>query len=220
MNVDETCKKRKSIRSFTDKTPEKDTILQCLEAAAWAPNPTSQQPWQFIILSGASLQKACTAIAERFADVQAERLGQSPPQLSADIATVIEKRRQETFSAMISHLEEHQADLQALGQGNFNFHRAPMGILFGTWPCKDDSFLKATVAAMQSFMLAACDAGLGTCWMNAVSICQDALKEALDLHPDLILVDGVAVGYPDNNAPVNDVPRSRLPIDDVIRWLA
>jgi nitroreductase len=220
MNVSETCRQRKSIRSFSDKTPEKGTILQCLEAAAWAPNPTGRQPWQFVVLSGASLQKACGAIAERFANAQAERAAQSAPQLSADIAAVIEKRGQETFSAMISHLEEHQADMQALGEGNFNFHGAPMAILFGTWPCKDDNFLKSTVAAMQSFMLAACEAGLGTCWMNAVSICQDAIKEALDLHPDLILVDGVAVGYPDSDAPVNDVPRSRLPIEDVVRWLA
>jgi len=219
MNVSESCKQRKSIRGFSSKSPEKSTILQCLEAASWAPNPTGQQPWQFIVLSGKSLQQACSAIAERFADAQAERADQSPPQFGGDIAAVIEKRRQETFSAMIKHLEDHQADLQALGEGNFNFHRAPMAILFGTWPCKDDSFLKATVSAMQSFMLAACERGLGTCWMNAVSICQDAIKEALNLHPGLILVDGLAVGYPDENAPVNDLPRTRLPIGEVTRWL-
>jgi len=219
MNVNEACKQRKSIRSFSREIPEKSTILQCLEAATWAPNPTSQQPWQFIVLSGESLQQVCSAIAERFADAQAERAVQPPPQLSGDIAAVIEKRRQETFAAMIKHLENHQADLQALGEGNFNFHRAPMAILFGTWPCKDDSFLKATVSAMQSFMLAACEMDLGTCWMNAVSICQDAIKKTLDLNPDLILVDGMAVGYPDEDSPVNDLPRSRLPIGEVTRWL-
>lgn len=220
MNTIEACRHRKSIRAFSDVMPEKDLVLRCLEAASWAPNPTSQQPWQFIVLTGASLQKTCDAIADSYAAARAERVGQSPPVFDDAIAAVLENRRQENFNTMIGHLQKHQADMQTIGAGNFNFHGAPLAVLFGTYPCKDQNYLKSTVAAMQSFMLAACESGLGTCWMNAVSICQDAIKKALDLHPDLILVDGMAVGYPDSDAPVNDVPRSRLPIADVIRWLA
>jgi len=50
-------KQRKSIRAFTKEVPPRRLILECLEAASWAPNPTGQQSWQFIVLSGNSLIK-------------------------------------------------------------------------------------------------------------------------------------------------------------------
>jgi nitroreductase len=109
-------------------------------------------------------------------------------------------------------------DLQAIGKGNFVFHNAPMGIIFATYPCRDQNFLKSTVAAMQTFMLAAASRGIGTCWMNAVSICQDYIKNALNLAPDLILVDGIAVGYPVQNSPLNQLPRHRLPVEEVTEF--
>ena len=55
--------------------------------------------------------------------------------------------------------------------------------------------------------------------MNAVSICQDYIKEALKLSPELILVDGVAVGYPVADAPLNRIPRHRLPVEEVTVFL-
>jgi nitroreductase len=72
---------------------------------------------------------------------------------------------------------------------------------------------------MQTFMLAATARGLGTCWANAVSVCQDAIKKELGLQDELILVDGVSVGYPDPKAFINKVPRHRLPIEQVVSWL-
>jgi hypothetical protein len=54
--------------------------------------------------------------------------------------------------------------------------------------------------------------------MNAVSICQEYIKEALDLSPNIILVDGVAVGYPVKDSPLNQIPRRRLPIEKVTDW--
>jgi len=94
-----------------------------------------------------------------------------------------------------------------------------MGILFATYPCKDQNFLKATIAAMQTFLLAATARGLGTCWMNAVSICQKYIKQALNLSPELILVDGVAVGYPVADSPLNQIHRHRLPVEEVTVFL-
>ena len=70
---------------------------------------------------------------------------------------------------------------------------------------------------LSSYWLA--EQGLGTCWMNAVSICQEPIKNALNLPPELILVDGVALGYPVDDSPLNNLPRERLPINDVTEWL-
>ena len=67
-------------------------------------------------------------------------------------------------------------------------------------------------------MLTATARGLGTCWSNAVSICQDAIKKSLNLHESLILVDGVSVGYPVADEPVNKIPRHRLEVEEVTIW--
>ena len=210
-------KQRKSIRAFTKEVPPRRLILECLEAASWAPNPTSQQPWQFIVLTGDSLKKVSNVIRETFHAAQDKT--PSPPTENTETIQKLEKRKKENFAAMMGFLKKNEADMPALAEGNFNFYRAPLAIIFATYPHKDQNYLKSTLSAMQTFMLAAAVRGLGTCWANAVSICQDTIKKELGLQDDLILVDGISVGYPDPEAPINNVPRHRLPIEDVSIWL-
>ena len=217
MDCMEAIKQRKSIRYFTKEVPPKTLILECLEAASWAPNPTAQQPWQFIVLSGGSLKKVSDIIKKSYSG----ETGKTAPQLTenSENARILEQRKKENFSEMLGFLKEHIADMTSLGEGNFNFHQAPLAIIFATYPYKDQNYLKSTVSAMQTFMLAAAARGLGTCWANAVSICQDAIKKELGLQDELILVDGISVGYPEKESPINNVPRHRLPIEDVSIWL-
>ncbi len=211
-------KGRKSIRHFSAEVPSRSLILECLEAASWAPNPTSQQPWKFIVLAGTALRTVCQVIEENFAAAAATMAERPAPALSEEMARVFKGRKDQSFAEMLSFLKEKEVDLQAIGKGNFVFHNAPMGIIFATYPCRDQNFLKSTVAAMQTFMLAAAARGIGTCWMNAVSICQDYIKKALNLASDLILVDGIAVGYPVQNSPLNQLPRHRLPVEEVTEF--
>ena len=208
-------KQRRSIRAFTSQMPPRELILECLEAASWAPNPTSQQPWQFIVLTGKLLQAVCRTIKENFKPVP----GPQELPISAATQEMLAKRKQENFSQMLTFLKEHNYDMQSAAEGNFTFHGAPVGIIFGVYPCKDQNYLKSTVAAMQNFMLAASSRGLGTCWMNAVSICQEHIKRELALEDELILIDGIAVGYPDPHSPINNIPRDRLPVEEVVRWM-
>jgi nitroreductase len=193
-------KERRSIRQFTSEGPPREVIRECLEAASWAPNPTSQQPWKFIVLQGDKLKEVAGVIRENFAEAFEKKEKIAPPPLR-------------------STLQEKGVDMQSLGEGNFTFHGAPVGVIFATYPWKDQNFLKSTVAAVENFLLAASAKGLGTCWMNAISICQDSIKKALDLPQELVLVDGVAVGYPAKDSPVNQLPRERLPVDAVTEWL-
>jgi nitroreductase len=215
MTMIDLIKQRRSIRAFTTQMPPRELILECLEAASWAPNPTSQQPWQFIVLTGKPLQAVCRAIKENFKPVP------GPQQLSISAATqeVLDRRKKKHFSEMMEFLKEQKYDMQSAAEGNFIFHGAPVGIVFGVYPCKDQNYLKSTVASMQNFMLAAWSRGLGTCWMNAVSVCQEPIKRELQLEDELILIDGIAFGYPDPDSPINKIPRDRLPVEAVVRWL-
>jgi nitroreductase len=212
-------KERKSIRSFSPELPPREIILECLEAASWAPNPTSQQPWQFIVLTNDALQTVCRVIEENFTDAAAKMASAPAPAASDPVAQVLKERKDRSFGEMIAFLKDKNVDMKTIGRSNFIFHSAPVGILFATYPCKDQNFLKSTIAAMQTFLLAATARKLGTCWMNAVSICQEYIKEALKLSPELILVDGVAVGYSVADSPLNRIPRHRLPVEEVTVFL-
>jgi nitroreductase len=219
MDVFECIRERKSIRGYTQQMPSRAMIEQCLEAASWAPNPTSQQPWKFIVLSGEALQQVSSVIADNYAEAAAAKAELPEPPVPEKIKQELAERKADNFGAMIAFLQEQDADMDQLGSGIFSFQHAPVGVIFGVYPARDQNYFKATVAAMENFMLAATAQGLGTCWMNAVSICQDAIKEALGLEQELVLVDGLALGYPDESAPVNRIPRQRLPLDAVTMWL-
>ena len=212
-------KSRQSIRHFAPEEPSRAVLLDCLEAAAWAPNPTTQQPWRFIVLTGNTLKKVSEIIKHNFSLAQQHNNARVMPEISAATRSLLEERKSRSFGEMIAFLKANGIDMQSLGHGNFCFHNAPVGIIFATYPCKDQNFFKSTVAAMENFLLAATAQGLGTCWMNAVSICQDYIKEELKLPAELILVDGVAIGYPVPDSPLNRLPRSRLPVNDVTLWL-
>ncbi|MCK5759968.1 MAG: nitroreductase family protein, partial [Candidatus Delongbacteria bacterium] len=47
MNFLELAKKRSSVRSYSDKSVEKEKILRCIEAAGLSPSACNSQPWHF-----------------------------------------------------------------------------------------------------------------------------------------------------------------------------
>ncbi len=66
MDIMEVIRSRRSIRVFNDRIPPKETIQECLEAATWAPNPTNQQPWEFMVVTGGSLKKISETVLKTF----------------------------------------------------------------------------------------------------------------------------------------------------------
>jgi nitroreductase len=218
MDSIEFIKSRKSFRQFKPEIPPREIIMECLDAAVWAPSPGNQQSSTFIVLTGSSLTQVCETMETHYAECM-EKLEKIPePPISPEVLSVFDGRNQETLSMMIADLSAHDVDLQLVGNGNFNFYYAPMAVLFATYPEKLHNRLKAAAAAMENFMLAATARGLGTCWMSAVSVCQQPIKDILKLDPDLILVDGVAVGYPAADSPLNQFKRIRLPSEQFVEW--
>jgi nitroreductase len=61
MDVIEVIKKRRSVRSYTDKPVERDKIQRLLEAARLAPSASNRQEWRFVVVTD---EKRRAALAE------------------------------------------------------------------------------------------------------------------------------------------------------------
>lgn len=51
MDLIETIKTRRSIRTFADATVEKESLLELVNAGVWAPSAGNMQVWRFIIIT-------------------------------------------------------------------------------------------------------------------------------------------------------------------------
>jgi len=213
MDIMEVIKSRRSIRVFNDRVPPREVIEKCIEAATWAPNPTNQQPWEFMVAAGEELKKISEVIIKTFP----QRMKEIDPY--KNIPESCEKRKNETFGQLFSVAKEAGIDTKDLFQKNMSFYGAPVAVLFITYKMEHNLYRHSTAAALQNFLLAAHAKGLGACWLSSAVACQEEIKEALKISGEKEILDGVAVGYPVKDCPLNTFPRTRLKVDEVTTWL-
>jgi nitroreductase len=72
---------------------------------------------------------------------------------------------------------------------------------------------------IQSVMLAACEQGLATCPQAALAEYPDIVRDALDVGDDYMVLCGMALGYEDSSAPVNNYRTPREPVSGFTRFL-
>ena len=70
----------------------------------------------------------------------------------------------------------------------------------------------------QNIMLLAVRHGLGTLPAIQAVMYPAVLRSVLEIPDSKLLVLGIAVGYPDPEAPVNQFNSERDPLDQVARW--
>ena len=88
---------RRSVRTYESKQVPIDLIEQMLDAGRWAPSAHNSQPWQFIIISDAKIQKTFIEAMARIhtADLMADGY---PP---SEVARVVEQAKNELIGAPI-----------------------------------------------------------------------------------------------------------------------
>lgn len=204
-------KTRRSIRAFLPKMPARSLIRECLEAASWAPSATNQQPWEFIVLAGDELQKVNEINQEKFAErMQGDPFGEIPDAL--------QERQQEIFTVLMEIAQQCTLDANEFFVRSLRFFDAPVGVYFITYKQPNDQYRLSSAAAIQNFLVAAHDRGLGTCWLTVTVICQADLKVHFGLADNKEIIGGVALGYPDPASPFNTFLRTRVPVDNLTTW--
>ncbi|XUU59757.1 nitroreductase [Erythrobacter sp. HA6-11] len=217
MNVTEAVTTRRSVREFLDKPVELETIRRVMDKARWAASGCNYQPWEASILTGQPLK-----------DLQA-KITTTPPQeleydWNAPLAEDGYKARlhgisKGMFEALDIARDDKAARLAAMGRNATSFD-AP-AVLFVYFPrlMKEPQW-SDTGMWLQTVALLLREEGLDSCFQEFMAYYANVIRDHLDLdHERYMLFCGMAIGYRDPDAPVNNFERERVPLDDQVQFL-
>jgi len=225
--IDDAICSRRSIRAFSSRPVNRADIEHLLEVASRAPSGTNCQPWQVYVLQGATrdalVQQVCAAhdalradpgLAERYR----EEYDYYPEKW---ISPYIERRRENGWGLYgllgIGKGDKDKMHLQH--QRNFRLFDAPVGLMFTVDRSMGRGSLVDYGAFLQNIMVGARGLGLHTCPQAAWNGFSSIILPLIGAGPQEMLVCGMALGYADESAVVNDFVTPRVPVKDFTRWL-
>jgi nitroreductase len=213
-----TVKSRRSIRAFLP-TPVADEVLhELLQSARQAPSGANLQPGMFYAVQGAVRAALCDDL------VQAFRAGQQELEDYAyfprPMPSVLRRRQVAAARALYGALQIERDDRAGRDQQferNFRFFDAPVALVvtidrdFGSGGYMDLGM------ALYGLMLAAHARGLATCAVGALASYPSLIRRHLGLDDKSVVVCGMALGYADEDAPVNRTVTTRCALDEYFR---
>ena len=213
----EAIRHRISIRSFLPAEVPASLVRELLDVARWSPSGGNMQPWKVIAVAGAE-RAAVTALAQGGQSLLAGGSEEGdvpvyPPNLWEPYRS---RRYQvgEDMYGMMGIARENRAARLAHVARNFEFFGAPVGLFFVI----DRRLGRAQWAHLgmflQSLALAAIDRGLGTCMQEFWGMLRVTLHRHFALPETDMVYCGMALGYPDMTAPVNQLRSSRAAVEE------
>lgn len=209
---------RQSVRAYLP-TPVPNALLrQVLLAARRAPSGANLQPGAFLSIQGEARQRLSTGLVNAWRTGQQE--GEDYSYFPEPLPMVLRRRQVAAAQALYGALGVDRADRDgrnAQFERNFRFFDAPVALLvtihrdFGSGGYMDLGM------AMYGLMLAAQSNGLATCAIGAIASYPGLVRRSLDLDAANAVVCGLAMGYADASAPVNQAQTTRCELDDFFR---
>lgn len=216
MHVDEALRTRISIRAYADKPVERSLVEDVLEQARWSPSGGNLQPWKVIVVAGQARQAVVDLATSRLmADPTGE--GEEVPVYPKPLWEPYRTRRYkigEDMYALLGIPRDDKPARYAWVARNYQFFGAPVGLFF----IIDRGMGKGQWAHlgmfMQSVALAATARGLGTCMQESWGMVRKSLHAHFELPEDELLYCGMAMGWPDEEAPVNELRSDRVEVSE------
>ncbi len=216
MDVSQAIRQRISARAYLDKPISADEVKDWLTQAQRAPSGGNLQPWRVIVITGEAKQAVI--------DLAANALSKDPRGEPTDypiypeyLTETQKSRRRKVGEEMYAKLEiprENKAGRLLWFARNFRFFEAPIAAFFvldtrighGQWA--------HTGMFMQSLVLLAEYRGWGTCMQECWGVLRPSLKRHFNLAEHEMVYCGMAVGYPDKSAAVNQLRTERASLEE------
>ncbi len=188
-----------------DKAVEAEKIQRILELASHAPSGVNTQPWQVAVVTGEKKKQLDAQLEETFRSGKKSDLDYQyyPKQWKEPYKTRRKVCGLKMYSALNISREDKQKQLDQWA-ANYRAFDAPVVLFFFLDSIAEKGSFLDYGLFLQSVMLAAVDQGLATCPQAALAEYPHIVKASLGYDEDSVLLCGMALGYEDTEAPVNN----------------
>jgi nitroreductase len=191
---------------------EKDVLVRVLDAARYAPSGCNYQPWHATVLTGEPLQALREKL--RLAEMKKPEYDWDAPSQVPEYKSRLVGLSIEMFKALGITREDKQGRA-AIVDANRESFGAPALLL-----CHFPRFVKEaqwsdTGMWLQTIMLLLREEGLDSCPQEYMAYFADTIMDHIEVDRERhMFFCGLAIGYRDEDAPVNAFDRPRVPLDD------
>ncbi len=224
MELIDAIRSRRSIRGFTSAPVPQQTLSRILDIARMAPSATNCQPWEFIVLTGPSLETAKRVNieqAEQGAPIAPDFRALPPNEFPESYGERQSTLARDLFSTIGIERNDRPKRKEWQLKGK-RFFDAPAAI----WIIADEAIfnpqhhisLVDLGIVTQSIALTALEFDLGTCIQQDTIFYPDALRKALAITESKRLIVSIAIGYPDWSLPANRFRSGREELDSLVTW--
>lgn len=208
---------RRSIRGFTSQPVPKEILHNILQLSTRAISGVNCQPWEFVIVTGSTLDTL------KARNMESLRSGAPEDRIDADVPDGIYKDRSRSIGkALLGAMDITREDRERRiwwSERGYRFFDAPAVIFLLMDQELDETAYRFDMGCVaQNICLAAVDQGLGTCVEDQAITYQKAARELLHIPENKRFVVGIAIGYPDPDFQANHVISTREEINTITTW--
>ncbi len=220
MNVTEAVTSRRSVRQFLDKPVDKAILEQVLKTAQRSPSGGNTQPWNAVVVGGDELTRITNAVKAKAATAP---MGENIEYAiyPKDLDGRYESQRRavgiEMFNAVGLERGDGAGRIAQMAQ-NWDSFGAPVQLFTYTKKYMGPPQWSDMGMWLQTVMLLLREAGLDSCPQEIWAMYGTQMRELLDIDDDHIFFCGMAIGYRDPDAPINNFDVPRVPISDAIEF--
>ena len=220
-DVFEAARTRRSVRAYKTDAVPRETLRAVVEVARHAPSGSNIQPWRVHVLTGATLTRVGGAIRRAFLDDEPGHKRDYEYYTDPVFEPYLARRRAcgwGLYGTLGIGRGDHEKS-KAFRAGNYNFFGAPAGLVFSIDRTLEKGSWLDYGMFLQTIMLAARARGLHTCPEASIASYPDIVRRELGLTDEWVIICGMALGYADNDAPVNTFQPPRIALEEYAEFL-
>lgn len=208
-------KNRRSARAYSEQPVARALIEEVFHYAGLAPSAINLQPWEYTVLYGEEKDR----LVKRLLKVHNERKVSCGPGTSGALPEAFARRSRQASKIMEPVVAQMEIPFNRfIEEGSCSFYGAPVAILV-TIDRLFPQIRYLDVGLSVSYLLLAAEAkGLATCPIGLITAYAEDIADALGFPASKQVVLGIALGYADESAPVNQCKTQRVPTVEILDW--
>jgi nitroreductase len=206
---------RYSCRAFQDRPVDRAIVAGILDLARRSPSGGNLQPWHVDVLTGPPLAELKARVGATLTE-HPRGEGTEFPIYPPNLGEPWRSRRfvvgEQLYAAIGIPREDRPARLRQFAR-NYDLFGAPVGLFFSIERGFGPPQWAHLGMFIQTVMLLAVERGLGACAQEAWAAVHRTVGAFLGLPEHRMLYCGMALGWPDEAAPINGWRSEREPLD-------